>query len=213
MDAFLPAAKPSTSRTSSWRSCSCCCCVRQHFSIIVKATPYKNLYENKVVDPGGKRSCAKFEPIVTNSFAKNGQKRLIFFCNFTFFGLFDLQNDLQIQIWPDPPNIIWGCPIFLFLWFFVGALLMHQIFFLNIFSDLFALLITFLFDFSYFSRFSFFQHSSPCLRSSNRVCSCFSFSLSTCRFICCWFDLGSRNQCSVSGRREIRFWRWKYFYR
>ncbi len=31
-----------------------------------------------------------------------------------FFGLFDL----QFQIWPDPPSIIWGCPIILFLWFF-----------------------------------------------------------------------------------------------
>ncbi len=40
--------------------------------IIIKTTPYKNLYKNKVVDPSEKRLCAKFEPLVTNSFAKNG---------------------------------------------------------------------------------------------------------------------------------------------
>ncbi len=36
---------------------------------------------------------------------------------------------------------------------------MPQKLILNIFSDIFALLITFLFDFSYFSRFFFFLHS------------------------------------------------------
>ncbi len=39
--------------------------------IIIKTTSYKNLYK-KVVDPSEKRSCANFEPLVTNSFAKNG---------------------------------------------------------------------------------------------------------------------------------------------
>ncbi len=81
-------------------------------------TSYKYLYKNKVVDPSEKRFCAKFEPFVTNSFAKNGKKWFIAFLQFYVFGLFDLQNDLQIQIWPDPPNIVWGCSIFLFLWFF-----------------------------------------------------------------------------------------------
>ena len=47
-----------------------------------------------------------------------------------------------------------------------------QNFTLNIFSDIFGVLISFLFDFSYFSRFSFFLHPFPCCRSLNRVCSC-----------------------------------------
>ena len=33
------------------------------------------------------------------------------------FLLLTHQNDLKIQIWPHPPNIIWGCPIFLILYF------------------------------------------------------------------------------------------------
>ncbi len=52
---------------------------------------------------------------------------------------------------------------------------MPQNFILNIFSDLFALLISFLFNFSYFSRFFLFQHSYPCRRSSNSL---FLFTLS-----------------------------------
>ena len=59
-------------------------------------TSYKNLYKNKVVDPSEKRFCVKFEPLVTHSFAKNGQKPFIGFLR--FFGRFDLQNDLQIQV-------------------------------------------------------------------------------------------------------------------
>ena len=43
------------------------------------------LYKNKVVDPSEKRPCAKFEPLVTNSFAKNGQKRSSVFCDFMFW--------------------------------------------------------------------------------------------------------------------------------
>ncbi len=61
--------------------------------IIIKTTSYKNLYKNKVVDPSRKRSCGKFEPLVTNSFAKNDKERFVGFSLFYGFGLFDLQND------------------------------------------------------------------------------------------------------------------------
>ena len=64
--------------------------------------------------------------------------------------------------------------LFVFYYFFVRALLMPQNFIFNIFSDLFALfalLIIFLCDFSYFPRYSFFLFSYPC-RTLNRVCSC-----------------------------------------
>ncbi len=37
-------------------------------------TSYKNLYKNKVVDPSKKGCRAKFEPDMTSTFAKNGQK-------------------------------------------------------------------------------------------------------------------------------------------
>ncbi len=67
--------------------------------IIIKRTSYKNLYKNKVVDPSKKGSCAKFEPNMISTCAKNCKKTIYrFFCNFLVFGVFDLQNDLQIQI-------------------------------------------------------------------------------------------------------------------
>ena len=84
--------------------------------------------------------------------------------------------------WPPNSNLTWsvqhnlGVPdLFVLYDFFVRALFMPQNFILNIFLDLFVLLITFLSDFSYFSRFSSFLHSYTCRRSSNRVCSCFFF--------------------------------------
>ena len=40
------------------------------------------------------------------------------FKRFCVFGFFDFQNDLIIQIWPDPPNIIGGCPRFSIFNFF-----------------------------------------------------------------------------------------------
>ncbi len=77
-------------------------------------------------------------------------KTIIFFSQFYIFGLFDLLNDLQVQIWPDLPNIIWGAWSVCFYDFFVRVLLMPQNFILNIVSDLLALLITFLLDFPSF---------------------------------------------------------------
>ncbi len=65
---------------------------------LYEMTSYKNLYKNKVVDPSEKRSCAKIELIVTKNFDKNGNKRFNGFSQFYIFGLFDLQNDFQIQI-------------------------------------------------------------------------------------------------------------------
>ncbi len=47
-------------------------------------TSYKNLYKNKVVDPSQKEFCAKFEPDMTSTFAKNRQKRFSGFFDFTF---------------------------------------------------------------------------------------------------------------------------------
>ncbi len=60
-------------------------------------------------------NCAKCDIYVTSTFCKNCRK---WFDDFTFvsvFCYFDLPNGLKIQIWPDPPNIIWGCPNFSFL--------------------------------------------------------------------------------------------------
>ncbi len=142
------------------------------FSVIVKTTSYKNLHRNKVVDPSEKDPVPFLNPSWPTVLPKMAKNDLSVFLQFYIFLLFDPKNDLQIQIWPDPLSIICGCQIFL-LFFFVRALLMLQIFILNIFLDLFALLITFLLDFSYFSRFSFFLHSYPCRRSLNRVCSCY----------------------------------------
>ncbi len=51
----------------------------------------KNLYKNKVVNPSEKRSCAKFEPFVTNSFAKMAKNDLSFFCDFTFLPILTLK--------------------------------------------------------------------------------------------------------------------------
>ena len=59
-------------------------------------------------------NCANFQPAVTSTFAKEVKKNL----EVRSFWLFNLPNDLKIQIWPRPPNIIWGCPIFLILYFF-----------------------------------------------------------------------------------------------
>ena len=55
--------------------------------IIIKTTSYKNLYENKVVDPSEEGFCAKFELDVTSTFAKkNCQKRFPGFSQyFRFF--------------------------------------------------------------------------------------------------------------------------------
>ena len=55
---------------------------------------------------------------------------------------------------------------------------MRQNFILNIFIDLFVLLITFLSDFSYFSRFSFFLHSYTCAGLRTESVLVFSFLLS-----------------------------------
>ena len=76
---------------------------------------YRKTYKNKSVYSSDIRYCAKFQPLVASSiFAKNCQNDFTIFCNFAvFFAFFDFKNDLKIQIWPDPPNIIWGCPIFL----------------------------------------------------------------------------------------------------
>ncbi len=78
-------------------------------------TRYRKTYKNKSVDTSDIRYCAKFQPIVTSNFAKNRQKRLWIFWRFCVFCLFDHQNELKIHIWHDPPNIIWGCPIFFIL--------------------------------------------------------------------------------------------------
>ena len=48
-------------------------------------TSYKNLFENKVVDPSEKRSCAKFEPLVTNR-PKMAKNNSFVFHDFTFLG-------------------------------------------------------------------------------------------------------------------------------
>ena len=55
-------------------------------------------FKNRSVDTSDIRYSAKFQPNVTCNFAKNRQKQ---FCNFFAilrFCLFDLQNDLKIQI-------------------------------------------------------------------------------------------------------------------
>ncbi len=52
-------------------------------SIILKTTSYKNLYENKVVDPSEKGHCAKFEHDMYNQdFCRKSQKQ---FLGFFFF--------------------------------------------------------------------------------------------------------------------------------
>ena len=67
---------------------------------------------------------SKFQPFVTSIYAKNV---FAIFRDFAFFFLFDLENDLKIQIWPDSPNKIRGCPIFFILYnFFVRSLHVPQ---------------------------------------------------------------------------------------
>ncbi len=73
-------------------------------------------------------------PLWPTVLPKKEKTDLSFFWWFYVFGLFDLQNDLQIQIWPDLPNTIWGCLIFLFFLFFI----LPQNLILNIFSYLFC---------------------------------------------------------------------------
>ena len=92
-------------------------------------------------------------PSVLPKMAKNNY---LVFLQFCVFGHFDLQNDLQIQIWPDPPNIIWGCPIFSILWFFCQATPYALKFGFKYNSNIFSLFLTFLFDFSQFFTIFFF---------------------------------------------------------
>ena len=63
-------------------------------------------------------NCANFGNYITSTFDKNSKKRFDIFTFFPVFDNFDLPNDLKIQIWPDPSNIIWGCSNFSFLWTF-----------------------------------------------------------------------------------------------
>ncbi len=58
----------------------------------------KNLYKNKSVDNSDIRYCVKFQPFLTSVFAKNRQKRFNDFWRFCVFCLFDLENDVKIQI-------------------------------------------------------------------------------------------------------------------
>ena len=90
-------------------------------------------HKNKSADTVEKRYYAKFHPFVTCIFPKNRQKRFHIFCDFAFLCLFDIQNELKIQIWPDPPNIIWGCPFFYFI-FFTTTLCVSKINFKIIFD-------------------------------------------------------------------------------
>ena len=117
-------------------------------------------------------------PLWPNSFVKNGQKLSRFFVLFTFLAFLTSKMTSKFKFDLIRLHNLGVPNLFVFYDFFVRALLMPQNFILNIFSYVFALFITFLFDFSYISRFSFFLHSYPCRRSSNRVCSCwmaFSF--------------------------------------
>ncbi len=60
------------------------------------------------------KSYKNFQLFLTDIFAKKYfkilKKQFDDFSKFGVLGHFDLQIDLKIQIWPHPPNIIWGCP-------------------------------------------------------------------------------------------------------
>ena len=111
---FLSAAKP-----RPWNSrCCCCCCWSSwgdYFGFRYIFSRYRNLYKISLVDHNDVKNCANFQPIVTSTFAKKAKNDFAIFFKFAVFLLFDLPNDLKIQIWPHPPDIIWGCPIFLIL--------------------------------------------------------------------------------------------------
>ncbi len=110
---------------------------------------------------------------MTSTIAKNCPKQISAFSTFfSFLAFLTYKMTSKFKIDLIRPTYFWGARSFCFYDFFGRALLMPQNFILNIFLDIFSLLITFLSDFSYFSRFSFFLHSYPCRRSSNRVCSC-----------------------------------------
>ena len=96
-------------------------------------------------------------PIWSVLLPKIAKKQFIGFRDFLVFGVFDLQNDLQNQIWPDPPNITWGCPIF--LWFFCQATPYASKFhFKYIFIFFFSLLAPFCWIFHFFLFFSLCIH-------------------------------------------------------
>ena len=120
-----------------------------------------------------KDSVQKLSPIWSVLLRKIGKKDFQVIHDFCVFGLSHLQNDLQIKIWPDPPNIFWEYLIFLFLWLFLsGRSLCLKILF-KIYFYLFALLITFLFDFSYFSSFFLSSYIQIHAAGLQTVCSFF----------------------------------------
>ncbi len=63
----------------------------------IKTTSYKNIYDNKVVDPSKKRYCAIFELTVTSTLAKNRQNNFLVLLGFCVFGLYDLKFDLKVK--------------------------------------------------------------------------------------------------------------------
>ncbi len=69
--------------------------------IIIKTTSYKNLYK-KVVDPSKKGLCAKFEPDMIGTFAKNCQELFIVFSQFSRFWCFWPTK------WPPNSNLTWS---------------------------------------------------------------------------------------------------------
>ena len=72
-------------------------------------------------------------PTVLPKMVKSNLKVL---SRFYVFGLFDLQND-QIQISPDPPTVIWGCPIFKFWRLFCQGSPYASTFFKKIYFQIF----------------------------------------------------------------------------
>ncbi len=81
---------------------------------------YWNLYKITFVSNNEVTNRANFQPVKTSTFAKKKAKNeFAFFAILWFFKFFDSSNDLKIQIWPHPPKIIWGCPIFFISFFCV----------------------------------------------------------------------------------------------
>ncbi len=120
-------------------SSSSCCCWRNFYYYLIY-TWCRKTYWNKSVDTSDIGYCANFKPSVTSIFVKNCQKWLFHFLQFCVFCLFYLQNDLKIQIWPDSPNMIWGCSIFFILYSFTITLCVPQKSILKLFLNFSVLL-------------------------------------------------------------------------
>ncbi len=82
--------------------------------IIVKTTSYKNLYENKVVDPSEKRSCVKFISALVTVLPKMAKNKLSVFHNFTFLGFLTSKMTSKLKFDLIRPTYFGGAQFFFF---------------------------------------------------------------------------------------------------